>query len=126
MGNEKDQDIVYALDAKSGEVAWKHQYKCSFIEFNTGRVLWSPKGFGTGGIIMVDETLVILNEGGELERRGDSGMRRRGEGDADGSSRRDLNSKEEKIDRRSQPAMSPACGEPAEPSNGLRVTIKRE
>ncbi len=65
MGNERERDIVYALDAKSGEVAWKHQYKCSF-EFNTGRVLWSQNGFGTGGIIMVDETLVILNEGGEL------------------------------------------------------------
>ena len=33
---------------------------------------------------------------------------------------RDLKSKEEKIDWRSRPAMSLACGEPAEPSNGLR------
>ena len=66
MGNERDRDIVYALDAKTGEVAWMHQYKCSCIEFDTGRVLWSQKGFGTGGIIMVDETMVILNEGGEL------------------------------------------------------------
>ena len=43
MGNERERDIVYALDAKSGEVDWKHEYKCSCIEFNTGRVLWSPK-----------------------------------------------------------------------------------
>ncbi len=36
------------------------------VEFNTGKVVWSQAGFGTGTIILVDRTLVILSEKGEL------------------------------------------------------------
>ncbi len=36
------------------------------MEFETGKVKWQQKGFTVGSLFLVDGTLVILNDGGEL------------------------------------------------------------
>ena len=34
MGNINDEDVVWCLDANSGNVLWKHSYPCKFVDHN--------------------------------------------------------------------------------------------
>lgn len=52
-------DYIYGIDGNAG----KGRLRC--LDFKTGKLLWS-EDLGFGSLIAVNETLIILNESGEL------------------------------------------------------------
>jgi len=52
---------LYGVDDDSGD---KNDLRC--LELATGKIKWSQKGIGTGGIIVADGKLIVLTARGEL------------------------------------------------------------
>jgi outer membrane protein assembly factor BamB len=53
--------FIYGMDGDTGD---KGPLKC--IELTTGTEKWASPGFGTGGLILADGKLIIMNASGEL------------------------------------------------------------
>jgi outer membrane protein assembly factor BamB len=55
------QGHIFGMDGDTGD---KGPLKC--IEWSTGKEKWASRNFGTGGLILADGKLIILNSVGEL------------------------------------------------------------
>jgi outer membrane protein assembly factor BamB len=52
---------LYGIDDNAGD---KNELRC--LELTTGKIMWSQKGIGTGGIIVANGKLIVLSARGEL------------------------------------------------------------
>ncbi len=57
------QGHLYGIDGNS-----HHARSCRLVcmEFESGKVSWSQRGFGCGSLLIADETLIILSDDGRL------------------------------------------------------------
>ncbi|OUU40859.1 MAG: hypothetical protein CBC16_05760 [Verrucomicrobia bacterium TMED56] len=59
-----NEGFVFGIHGQAGSSSRFATLFCLDVE--KGRVLWQKKGFGLGSVILVDKTLVVLSEEGEL------------------------------------------------------------
>ncbi len=59
-----DEGFIYGIHGQAGA---RSRFSTIFCMDNqNGRIIWEKKGYGLGSLIMVGNTLVLLNESGEL------------------------------------------------------------
>ena len=59
-----DEGFIYGIHGQAGA---RSRFSTIFCMDNQiGRIIWEKKGYGLGSLIMVGNTLVLLNESGEL------------------------------------------------------------